>query len=642
MKKMVFRGKRSRHAVVLLLLVAVLALAVWRMWMPSERVRRHSAAVLELASRYELSLDDSVIMTLSADTVYAPAVWINRFWMLPSCLGRLASAPIVHAGDLIPTADKASLNEWLTDRLADNDSILRGLERQQQRLRYYFRTHGVQDEGYEAVFRYALKMRSAADSINHQDSLMRLAISRDDAKMTLQNDYSVIYKAQGRIYKEAVSPIGNTEGRGYMRFRTRSRVKPVGVAALSLWPWVSQIEEQFFTGRYGEVGFRASRQRQITRTLAISRDTTNAFLRGSYTGFGVEYSADSLAYAGNYVGSKRQGRGRIIDHRGWAVSGLFSADTLVYGTKTIRNSIYQGEMNVQATPSGHGYIVDGEQNYYEGNWRDGLPDGFGFAIGPDRVLRVGEWEGGSWRGERLTYTSERIYGIDISRFQHEVGKKKYPIDWAHMRITNLGSISRKRVSGKIDYPVSFIYIKATEGTTVVNSYYADDYRQAHRASLHVGSYHFFSTTSAADKQARWFLKNSKVGKGDFPPVLDVEPLPSQIRKMGGEKALFAAVRQWLSIVERSTGMRPILYVSQSFVNNYLPSAPDLKQRYQVWIARYGEYKPDVRMAFWQLSPDGAVSGIHGDVDINVFNGYRTEFNAFINASSSGYFANPQP
>ena len=51
--------------------------------------------------------------------------------------------------------------------------------------------------------------------------------------------------------------------------------------------------------------------------------------------------------------------------------------------------------------------------------------------------------------------------------------------------------------------------------------------------------------------------------------------------------------------------------------------------YYVWIARYGEYKPEVRLLIWQLSPDGRVNGIHGDVDINVFNGYSDLFNDFI-------------
>ena len=96
--------------------------------------------------------------------------------------------------------------------------------------------------------------------------------------------------------------------------------------------------------------------------------------------------------------------------------------------------------------------------------------------------------------------------------------------------------------------------------------------------------------------------------------------------------MLASVREWLSMVERSLGVRPILYASQNFINKYLTDSYTdgryLCDNYQVWIARYGQYKPDVHLAIWQLSPDGKVSGIRGDVDINVFNGYDAMFSEF--------------
>lgn len=99
--------------------------------------------------------------------------------------------------------------------------------------------------------------------------------------------------------------------------------------------------------------------------------------------------------------------------------------------------------------------------------------------------------------------------------------------------------------------------------------------------------------------------------------------------MGGETALFNAIRTWMRIVRQHTGVKPVLYVSQNFVNKYLNAAPDIKKDYNIWIARYGEYKPDIKLIYWQLSPDGRVNGIHGDVDINVFNGYEDSFDSFI-------------
>ena len=99
--------------------------------------------------------------------------------------------------------------------------------------------------------------------------------------------------------------------------------------------------------------------------------------------------------------------------------------------------------------------------------------------------------------------------------------------------------------------------------------------------------------------------------------------------MGGPEALFSAVRKWIDIVEQATKAKPILYVNQRFVNKYLDLAADLKENYHFWIARYGEYKPDIHLAIWQLSPSGRVNGIRGDVDINVFNGYQGQWDEFL-------------
>lgn len=345
--------------------------------------------------------------------------------------------------------------------------------------------------------------------------------------------------------------------------------------------------------------------------------------------YGVLYEGDSIVYSGLWRNGKRQGEGLTHDSVGRSVAGTWNSDTIVSGTITDSAGTYKGELNSKFVPNGHGIYRGTDGSWYDGTWKAGLRDGFGCGVDANGKVKAGEWKRGTYRGERMTYTSERIYGIDISRYQHGKGRKKYAIDWSRVRITHLGTISSKRVSGTVDYPVSFVYIKSTEGTSVKNKYYLADYKAARKHGIHCGAYHFFSTTSPADKQARFFLKNSRFAKGDFPPVLDVEPTPSQIKKMGGAEVLFARIRTWISIVKRHTGVRPILYVGQSFVNKYLPQAPDLMRDNLVWIARYGEYRPDVKLIFWQLCPDGRVSGIRGEVDVNVFNGYRDQYNEFL-------------
>ena len=289
---------------------------------------------------------------------------------------------------------------------------------------------------------------------------------------------------------------------------------------------------------------------------------------------------------------------------------------------------YEGQLR-KNVPNGYGKFYGDKGSFYDGHWKDGKRDGFGIYVAPHEYLQVGEWKADVFKGERLTYTADRIYGIDLSRHQHEKDNKVYSIYWKKLRITDLGTLSTKTIKGKVDYPISFAYVKSTEGCTVLNTYYEVDYKAARAHGIRTGTYHFFSTKSAGVAQADYFLKCSKFNKGDLPPVLDVEPTDAQIVAMGGPKVMFHHIRAWMSLVQKHTGKRPILYISQAFANTYMPLDPYLADNYHVWIARYGEYKPNLKLAYWQLSPDGKVRGIHGDVDINVFNGYRNQYEEFL-------------
>ena len=327
--------------------------------------------------------------------------------------------------------------------------------------------------------------------------------------------------------------------------------------------------------------------------------------------------------------NRHQGKSLMKDARGRLIVGCFHADTLVSGLRIDTVGFYAGMMNRRGEAWGHGSYRSADGTYYEGHWEHDQREGFGLSIGPDH-LKVGTWLRDQFRGERMSYHSDRIYGIDISRYQHEKGRRRFAINWSRLRITGLGRrISSERVYDKVDYPVTFVYIKSTEGTTIQNNYFDTDYVNARTHGLHVGAYHFFSTKTHPDDQARHFLENTRFTPGDLPPMLDIEPSDKQISDIGGPEQLFVHVRQWLRIVEETTHVRPLLYVNQRFVNTYLPLAPDLKNGYHFWIARYGEYKPDIHLDLWQLSADGHVQGIIPEVDINVFNGYQGQWDEFL-------------
>lgn len=594
------------------------------------------------------------------DTAYFEGFWANKYPVLPSSKGTI----LAPAADFQDTLSQ-SLEARLSTFLAQKADILRhksqSLERFAQEMRYYLATHTVEDDGYDAMARRneALKREKAAT-----DTLLSVLQDVGGKRLTLHTErrYCLLKKSKetGLWQRKALFLSREKWLDGFQTLRledktTPREAKPIYVKNLKL-PYLRTkrasvaaclgVKSKLFELRNHCVRSISaplgSDLRLAIHPLLVPRGkplfSSRGFFIGVSTGnvirktgrqkqgnllggYAVETAGGELLYEGFHLCGLRSGRGIVRDSTGRHITGVFLKDSLKTGVRSDKDGIYQGAFNSQTLlAEGYGEWFGWDFSWQKGTFREDRANGFLVAIRSDGKPATGEWLKGKFRGERMLYTQSRIYGIDISRYQHGKGRRKTAIDFSRMRITHLGSLSKKRVQGTVDYPVRFIFIKSTEGTTVRNPYYLKDYLKARRTGLFTGSYHFFSTKKSASLQARYFLRSSRFSTGDLPAVLDVEPSMAQIQKMGGKAALLASVRQWLRIVESATGKRPILYVSQQFVNNILPLAPDLMTRYSVWIARYGEFKPDVRLAFWQLSPDGRVSGIRGDVDVSVFNG----------------------
>ena len=192
-----------------------------------------------------------------------------------------------------------------------------------------------------------------------------------------------------------------------------------------------------------------------------------------------------------------------------------------------------------------------------------------------------------------------VHGIDVSHHQGT-------IDWELLR--NSATID--------DYPVAFAFIKATEGSDIVDSQFKKNIAQARKYGIMCGAYHFYRTTTPAKQQAEHFIRNVELQPGDLPPVLDVEIHPQGISAEDFRQGIL----EWLARVEQHYGVRPILYTYHSFRQQYMNDP--VFDLYPYWIAHY--YVDSVRYkgawAFWQHSDSGQLPGIKEKVDLNIFNG----------------------
>jgi lysozyme len=131
--------------------------------------------------------------------------------------------------------------------------------------------------------------------------------------------------------------------------------------------------------------------------------------------------------------------------------------------------------------------------------------------------------------------------------------------------------------------LTFAFIKATEGATLLDHAFASHWAQAKQAKVLRGAYHFFRPRLDAVAQAKFFL--AQLGDpGELPPVLDVEVAdgvaPAQIA---------TGVGTWLNFVSASVG-RVIVYTSPAFWNAR-PAIPDIASTADLWVATWGARAP---------------------------------------------------
>jgi lysozyme len=195
-----------------------------------------------------------------------------------------------------------------------------------------------------------------------------------------------------------------------------------------------------------------------------------------------------------------------------------------------------------------------------------------------------------------------IHGIDVSHYQSF-------IHWP--------AVASMEVK---DVKIGFSFIKATEGVTRVDRQFKRNWRKAEVANVPKGAYHFFIAGKSGKEQAENFIRTVKLKQGDLPPVLDIEQLygvnPARMRE---------EIKEWLQIVEDNYDVKPIIYTSVSFYEDYLGKEFD---DYPLWIAHYKERnRPRIKRPwiFWQHNEEGRVNGITSKVDFNVFNGDSSDF-----------------
>lgn len=203
-----------------------------------------------------------------------------------------------------------------------------------------------------------------------------------------------------------------------------------------------------------------------------------------------------------------------------------------------------------------------------------------------------------------------LRGIDISHHQQGI---------------NIGALD-----------IDFVIIKATEGNGYKDDMCDSFVEQSKASGKKIGLYHFARPDlgNTAVSEADWFIKETREYQKEAIFVLDWE---------SGNLGNVAWAKAWLDRVYEVTGIKPLIYMSESPANSYDWSSV-ANADYGVWIAEYGvnnglaNGSPIAKnwpfITLWQYTSVGRINGYDGNLDLDYFYGDRKAWDKYALADST--------
>jgi GH25 family lysozyme M1 (1,4-beta-N-acetylmuramidase) len=181
----------------------------------------------------------------------------------------------------------------------------------------------------------------------------------------------------------------------------------------------------------------------------------------------------------------------------------------------------------------------------------------------------------------------------------------------------------------------FAYVKATEGTTYTNPYFAQQYNGSYNVGMIRGAYHFaLPNVSSGATQAAWFVGHGGGWSADgrtLPPALDIEYNPYGATCYGlSQSAMVSWIRDFSNSVQSRTGRYPTIYTTTNWWTTCTGNDASFGATNPLWIARYSTAVGTLPAGWsyqtiWQYSDAGALPG-----DQDLFNGAYDRVQALAN------------
>ena len=183
--------------------------------------------------------------------------------------------------------------------------------------------------------------------------------------------------------------------------------------------------------------------------------------------------------------------------------------------------------------------------------------------------------------------------------------------------------------GKINYSevkndgIEIVYIKASEGDSIIDEYFERNYKEAKANNLKIGFYHYLTATTVreAERQANFFANVISGKEVDCKLAMDYEQFYGVSKEEKNEIAL-----AFMKKLKQITGKDVIVYSDLSNTKDSFDS--QVAQNGELWLAYYSNVDDILNYeSSWnsyiglQYTSKGKVSGIEGDVDRDKFSKY---------------------
>ncbi|SCK06557.1 lysozyme [Streptomyces sp. WMMB 322] len=166
----------------------------------------------------------------------------------------------------------------------------------------------------------------------------------------------------------------------------------------------------------------------------------------------------------------------------------------------------------------------------------------------------------------------------------------------------------------------FAYVKATEGTSYKNPYFAQQYNGSYKSGMIRGSYHFaLPSNSSGAAQANYFASNgggwSKDGK-TLPGALDVEYNPYGPACYGkSHKGMVDWISDFVRTYKARTGRDAVIYTSATWWKTCTGNSRKFSRTNPLWIPSWGKSVGTLPggwpfHTFWQYTSTGKTVGDH--------------------------------